>query len=285
MSDFNVHQWPCLFKNHSARSCKSEHAHRLFGFSVTSRWKFRMRFSRVEYAIFILDLVCRFRQGDPEGISPFRQTFCANIHDSSQLLFAVSKWSFTDTTYSKSCLTNMAFPRVGLRSDHGAVQSKIIPHTSFILKSRGEEAPHKSWLISPLPPPPIYQSRQKRSSQHVSTLVQRKHVIRWMLSEVKGCANELTPESRIAATAVFHFPRVFRGTSNDSRMKAHRWWANWDELLSTNDPTAALPEVGLTRIAEKALRLIRRNCAPWVEYLQAVLFADLERFQELAVII
>lgn len=74
-------------------------------------------------------------------------------------------------------------------------------------------------------------SLSPRRTQIVSSKVQRRNVIRWMINKVSTSGTS----AQIADRFVLHFRAVFRGTYAKTKLaslkKAHRWWKGKEAYL------------------------------------------------------
>ena len=129
------------------------------------------------------------------------------------------------------------------------------------------------------PPPTSVLGKRKRSFQSVSTIQDRRKVVRWMVKEKDN--DEI---QHFFAATVDHFPDVFRAFSRNANIqKARNWWRERQQILSMDHgqtTVSATRVTGRMTLRVKAQSGRGRKRSEWVAWLYKLLLDEFDRLRK-----
>eukprot|EP00474_Spongospora_subterranea_P006157 CRZ06615.1 hypothetical protein [Spongospora subterranea] len=124
-------------------------------------------------------------------------------------------------------------------------------------------------------------SQRKRKLQQVVTKQARAQVTRWMVED-----QQVNGQKGLYARTVRFFPSEFRGSVNANSMKASRWWASKEEILTLEkeNVTMSQQQCGIRRVVRLKTKEGRgRKTAAWVSWLHDELCSEFDRLRKAGV--
>ena len=130
--------------------------------------------------------------------------------------------------------------------------------------------------------PSIVASTRKRHS--VSTIAQRRSVLKWMVDEVDKLG-----EKKLAPKAIRKFSHLFTGSYKPNHAKAVHWWNNKQKVMELSESRRPLGNLSgvthhvLKRVNFKAMSGRGRKNSAWVVALYSALRTEFDRLHALNV--